>query len=265
MYSFELQQPGNMKDAVALLGKGGARPLAGGQSLVAAMKLRLAQPEKLVDLSQVQELRGIRREGDRIVIGALARHAQVAASQEVQQAIPALAWLAGEIGDAQVRNMGTLGGSLANNDPAACYPAAILALSAVVETDRRQIPAEDFIVGAFETALAEGELITAVHFPIPDRAAYIKFSNSASRFALVGVFLAKRGDEVRVAVTGAGPHAFRAQPLEDALRKDFSAMAARAVRMPADNLSSDLHASASYRAHLIPVLAGRAVEQALAR
>jgi carbon-monoxide dehydrogenase medium subunit len=265
MYTFELQQPGNVKDAVAMLAQGGAQPLAGGQSLVAAMKLRLAQPENLVDLSQVQELRGVRREGDNIVIGALTCHADVAASPEMQEAIPALAWLAGEIGDAQVRNMGTIGGSLANNDPAACYPAAILALSAVVQTDRRQIAAEDFIVGPFETALAEGELITAVHFPIPERAAYIKFSNTASRFALVGVFVAKRGDDVRVGVTGAAPNAFRARPLEDALKKDFSAMAARAVRMPADDLSSDLHASASYRAHLIPVLAGRAVEQALAR
>jgi carbon-monoxide dehydrogenase medium subunit len=263
MYPFELQQPGNLKDAVAMLGRGGAQPLAGGQSLVAAMKLRLAQPEHLVDLSQLKELRGIRREGKTLVIGALTCHADVAASAEVQQAIPALAWLAGEIGDAQVRNMGTLGGSLANNDPAACYPAAILALGATVETDRRKIVADDFIVGPFDTALADGELITAVHFPIPEQAAYIKFSNSASRFALVGVFVAKSGADVRVAVTGAGANAFRVRELEDALKKDFSATAARATRVPADDLNSDIHASAAYRAHLIPVLAGRAVEQAL--
>ena len=177
-----------------MLAAGGARPLAGGQSLVAAMKLRLAQPESLVDLSQVKELRGVRREGNNIVIGALTCHADVAASADVRQAIPALAYLAGEIGDAQVRNMGTIGGSLANKDPAACYPAAILELGATIETDRRKIAADDFITGPFETALQEGELITAVHFPVPEKAAYIKFSNMASRFALVGVcgFLGRR-------------------------------------------------------------------------
>ena len=263
MHAFELHQPASLKQAQALL-KDDVRPLAGGQSLIAAMKLRLASPGALVDLSQVAELRGIRREGNNIIIGALTCHADVAASPDLRQAIPALAWLAGEIGDAQVRNMGTIGGSLANNDPAACYPAAILALGATVETDRRKIAADDFIKGAFETALAPDELITAVHFPIPEKAAYIKFANTASRFALVGVFVSKGQGGVRVGVTGAGPHAFRARPLEDALTRDFSAAAAKAVVMPADELSSDLHASAAYRAHLIPVLAARAVEKALA-
>lgn len=266
MYAFELHQPTSVKDAVALLGEE-SRPLAGGQSLVAAMKLRLAAPGALVDLGQIKELRGIRREGNTIVIGAGTSHAQVAASPEVQQAIPALAWLAGEIGDAQVRNMGTIGGSLANNDPAACYPAAVLALNARVQTDRRTIAADDFITGAFETALASDEVITAVHFPIPERAAYIKFANSASRFALVGVFVSKGegggGGGVRVAVTGSASHAFRATQIEAALNADFSPAAAKAVQMPAGDLNSDLHASAAYRAHLIPVLAGRAVEKAL--
>ncbi|WP_151446779.1 FAD binding domain-containing protein [Lacisediminimonas profundi] len=262
MYAFELHQPTSVKDAVALLGEE-SRPLAGGQSLVAAMKLRLAAPGALVDLGQIKELRGIRREGNTIVIGAGTTHAQVAASPEVQKAIPALAWLAGEIGDAQVRNMGTIGGSLANNDPAACYPAAVLALNARVQTDRRTIAADDFITGAFETALASDEMITAVHFPIPERAAYIKFANSASRFALVGVFVSKGEGGARVAVTGSASHAFRATQIEAALNADFSPAAAKAVQMPADDLNSDLHASAAYRAHLIPVLAGRAVEKAL--
>ncbi|MDB5798703.1 MAG: Carbon monoxide dehydrogenase [Paucimonas sp.] len=263
MHAFELHQPGSVKEAVALLGEGEGRPLAGGQSLVAAMKLRLASPQRLIDLGQIQALRGIRREGNTLVIGAGTRHAEVAASAEVQQALPALAYLAGEIGDVQVRNMGTLGGSLANNDPAACYPAAMLALNATIQTDRRSIAADDFIVGAFETALAADEIITAVHFPVPERAAYIKFSNSASRFALVGVFVSKGAGGVRVAVTGAAGHAMRVTQLESALASDFSAAAARAVQVPAEGLSSDMHASAAYRAHLIPVLAARAVEKAL--
>ncbi|OWW19303.1 FAD binding domain-containing protein [Noviherbaspirillum denitrificans] len=264
MYAFELHRPNSVKEAVALLANPDCRPLAGGQSLIAAMKLRLSAPAALVDLGAIAELRGIRREGDRLVIGALTHHADIAASDEVRQSIPALAWLAGEIGDLQVRNLGTLGGSLANNDPAACYPAAVLGLNATVRTDRRAIAADDFFKGMYETALEPGELITAVEFPVPDEAAYIKFVNPASRFALVGIFVGReKGGSVRVAATGCAGCAFRVTDLEKALEKDFSPDAAKAVRISPDGLSSDLHASASYRAHLIPVLAARAVAKSM--
>lgn len=264
MYAFELQQPKSVSEAVAMLADPDSRPLAGGQTLIAAMKLRLAAPTKLIDLGGIAELRGIRREEDTLVIGAGNRHAEIAESGEVRQAIPALAWLAGEIGDLQVRNLGTLGGSLANNDPAACYPAAVLGLNASIRTDRRTIAADDFFTGMYQTALEPGELITAVQFPIPERAAYIKFVNPASRFALVGIFVGREKDgRVRVAATGCAGCAFRVADLEKALEADFSPDAAKAVRIPADGLSSDLHASAAYRAHLIPVLAARAVAKAL--
>lgn len=264
MYGFELHRPKSVSEAVALLANPDSRPLAGGQSLVAAMKLRLAAPSSLVDLGGIEELRGIRREGESLVIGAGSRHADIAESGEVRQAIPALAGLAAGIGDLQVRNLGTLGGSLANNDPAACYPAAVLGLGATIRTDRRTIAADDFLKGMYETALESGELITAVAFPIPERAAYIKFENPASRFALVGVFVSRdRQGQARVAVTGCAGCAFRVTQLEQALQADFSPDAAKAVRIAPDGLSSDLHASAAYRAHLIPVLAARAVLQAL--
>lgn len=264
MYGFELHRPKSVSEAVALLANPDSRPLAGGQSLVAAMKLRLAAPSSLVDLGGIEELRGIRREGESLVVGAGSRHADIAESGEVRQAIPALAGLAAGIGDLQVRNLGTLGGSLANNDPAACYPAAVLGLGATIRTDRRTIAADDFLKGMYETALESGELITAVAFPIPERAAYIKFENPASRFALVGVFVSRdRQGQARVAVTGCAGCAFRVTQLEQALQADFSPDAAKAVRIAPDGLSSDLHASAAYRAHLIPVLAARAVLQAL--
>jgi aerobic carbon-monoxide dehydrogenase medium subunit len=263
MYAFELHQPKSVQEAVALLGNPDSRPLAGGQSLIAAMKLRLSSPANLVDLGGIPELQGIRREGDEIVIGAATCHAEVAESEEVKKSIPALAYLAGEIGDLQVRNMGTIGGSLANNDPAACYPAAVLALNATIQTDRRTIAADDFLKGLYETALAEDEIITAVRFPIPKRAAYIKFLNQASRFALVGVFVSQTDSEVRVAVTGCSACAFRVTDIEKAVTANFTPDAAKAVQLSADGLNSDLHASAEYRAHLIPVLASRAVEKAL--
>jgi len=248
MYAFELHQPRSVSEAVALLSNPDSQALAGGQSLIAAMKLRLASPATLVDLSGIEELRGIRREGDALVIGAGTRHAEIAESAELKQAIPALAWLAGEIGDLQVRNLGTLGGSLANNDPAACYPAAVLGLNATIRTDRRTIAADDFFTGMYETALASGELITAVAFPIPDKAAYIKFVNPASRFALVGIFVGRATDgPVRVAATGCAGCAFRVADLEKALEADFSPAAARAVRISDAGLSSDLHASAFRR------------------
>lgn len=242
----------------------GARPLAGGQTLLASMKLRLADPGALVDLAGVPGLAGIRREGERLIIGAMTRHADVAASPEVRAAIPVLADLAGGIGDAQVRAMGTLGGSVANNDPAACWPAGVLALAATVRTDRRAIPADDFFQGLFATALDEGEWITAIEFPRPRRAAYIKFRQPASRFALVGVFVAQTEGAVRVAVTGGGYGVFRHTGLEAALGARFAPEAVDGVPIDAADLGSDLHASATYRAHLIGVLTRRAVARALA-
>lgn len=263
MYAFELHQPKSLNDAVALLAQGEAKPLAGGQTLIATMKMRLAYADHLVDLGGIPELRGIRRNGDTLVIGATARHAEVAASDVVKQAIPGLAALAGQIGDPQVRNMGTIGGSVANSDPAACYPAAVLGLGGVIRTNRREIAAGDFFIGLYQTALEENEIITEFSFLIPERSAYEKFRNPASHFALVGVFVSKGEQGVRVGVTGCGPCAFRATAIEDALNKEYSPDAAKAVKMSPDGLNSDLHATAEYRAHLIPVLAARAVERSL--
>jgi len=262
MYAFELHKADSVANAAALLAQTGGKALAGGQSLVAAMKMRLAVPGALVDLSGVPELKGIRKEGDAIVIGAMTRHAEVAASDLVRQAIPALAALADGIGDRQVRNMGTLGGALANNDPAACYPAAVLGLGATVNTNKRKIGADDFFKGMYETALADGELITSVSFPIPKKAAYVKFPQPASRFALVGVFVAQTAGGVRVAVTGAAPSVHRAKAMEQALTKSFSADAAKSVKIDAAGLNGDLHGSPAYRAHLVSVLASRAVTAA---
>jgi carbon-monoxide dehydrogenase medium subunit len=260
MYAFEYAQAKSVAEAASLLGRTGGRPLAGGQSLVAAMKLRLAQPGTLVDLGAIPDLKGIRRDGNALVIGAMSRHAEVAASTVVREAIPALAALAEGIGDRQVRNMGTLGGSIANNDPAADWPAAVLALGATVHTSARSIPADRFFTGMYETSLAPDEIITSVAFPVPAKAAYVKFPNPASRFALVGVFVARLADGgVRVAVTGAASAVFRAQPLEAALSKAFTPESARGVSIDAGGLSTDLHGSADYRAHLIAVLASRAV------
>jgi carbon-monoxide dehydrogenase medium subunit len=259
MYAFGLQKATSLADAAALLEQSKGEPLAGGQSLIAAMKLRLAQPGTLVDLSGVPELRGIRKEGDSLVIGAMTRHADVASSSVIKSAIPALAALAEGIGDRQVRNMGTLGGSLANNDPAACYPAAVLGLAATINTNRRKIAADEFFKGMYETALADGELIVSVAFPVPQKAGYAKFPNPASRFALVGVFVARTAGGVRVAVTGAAAGVFRAKALEEVLSSAFTADAAAGVKLPDAGLNSDLHASAAYRAHLIAVMAGRAV------
>jgi carbon-monoxide dehydrogenase medium subunit len=238
------------------------RFLAGGQSLLGAIKLGLAAPAGLVDVRRLAELQGITVDGQAVRIGAATTHATVAASSDVRRAIPALADLAGRIGDRQVRNVGTLGGSLANNDPAACYPAATLGLGATVHTSSRSIAADDFFQGLFTTALQDGELITAVSFPIPKAAAWQKFKQPASRFSLVGVFVARFDTGVRVAVTGAGPGVFRCSELEQALARDWSAAAARAVKVGADGLNSDLHGTAAYRAALIPELAARAVAAA---
>jgi aerobic carbon-monoxide dehydrogenase medium subunit len=263
MYAFTFERPSSLTEA-AKAAAGGGKVLAGGQSLLPSMKLRLANPERVVDLGGVGELAGIRREGDTLVIGAMTRHADVAASAEVRGAIAALAQLAGGIGDRQVRALGTLGGSVANNDPAACYPAAVLGLNATVHTTQRKIAADDFFQGLFTTALTDGELITAIGFPLAKRAAYMKFRQPASRFALVGVFVAQMADgAVRVAVTGGGNGVFRHKGLEDALASSFTPEAAAGVKIDASSLSADLHASAEYRANLVSVMAQRAVAKAL--
>lgn len=264
MYEFTFERPASLADATRLAANGNAKLLAGGQTLLASMKLRLANPEQLIDLGAIRELSGVRREGNALVIGAMTRHADVATNADVRSALPALADLAGGIGDRQVRAMGTLGGSVANNDPSACYPAALLALAATVQTTQRKIAADDFFQGMFATALQENELITAVSFPPARRAAYLKFKQPASRFALIGVFVAQTDSGVRVAVTGGGNGVFRHQGLEQALGKSFTPQAAAAVKIDASDLSSDLHASAAYRANLIGVMAQRAVAKALA-
>ena len=263
MYAFTYVRPSSTADAAAQAAAG-AKVLAGGQTLLATMKQRLADPGKLVDLGAIKELVGIRREGNALVIGAMTCHLDVANSADVQAAIPALADLAAHIGDKQVRALGTLGGSVANNDPAACYPSAVLALNATVHTTQRKIAADDFFQGMFATALHDGELITAISFPVPKRAVYMKFKQPASRFALVGVFVAQTDAGVRVAVTGAGNGVFRHKGLEAALGRDFSAASAAGVKVDAADLNADIHASAAYRANLISVLTQRGVASLLA-
>ena len=259
MTGFAYQTPASLAEAAKAAAAGNAKILAGGQSLLGAIKLGLATPDALVDLAKIGGLDTIKVDGSNLLIGAMATHAKVAASPEVQRAIPALAKLAGSIGDRQVRNRGTIGGSLANNDPAADYPAAVLGLGATITTDRRSIAADDFFKGLYETALAEGEIITAVSFPIPKKAGWEKFRQPASRFSIVGVFASQGASGVRVAVTGAGACVFRAKALEDKLGSNWSAAACESVKFGSDGLSSDLHGSAEYRAALIPVIAGRAV------
>lgn len=261
MYGFAYRRAASLEEAAALLAADlDAKALAGGQTLIPTLKQRLAQPSVLVDVARLPELSGVRLEGERLVIGAAARHADVAANETVRAVLPGLANLAAGIGDRQVRNMGTLGGSVANADPAADYPAALLALSAEIVTDRRRLAAEEFFTGMFETALAPGELVVAAAFPLARRAAYAKFPNPASRYAVAGVFVAQGVDgAVRVAVTGAGPCVFRLPEFEAALNADFTAMALDGLTVDADNLNDDLHADAAYRAHLVGVMARRAV------
>jgi carbon-monoxide dehydrogenase medium subunit len=264
MQSFEYRRPTSLSDAVSALGADeDAKLLAGGLSLVPAMKHDLAAPSTLVSLRDVAELRGILRSSDGLTLAALTTHAQVAGSPDVRGTIPALASMAERIGDPQVRNRGTLGGSIAHNDPAADYPAALVGLNAVVVTDRREIGADDFFLGIFTTALEADEVITSVRFPIPDRAAYSKFASPASKYAIVGVMVSQTGETVRVAVTGAGNGVFRVPAMEEALASDFSPDALDSVTVGAEDLVSDLEASAEYRAHLIGVLARRAVESCL--
>jgi carbon-monoxide dehydrogenase medium subunit len=263
MYDFAYHRPKSLAEAIAALkGKPEARPMSGGMTLIPTLKQRLAKPTDVVDLSGVKELAGIKVEGNNVTVGAMTRHADVATSADVKSNIPALAYLAGHIGDPQVRNRGTMGGSVANNDPAADYPAAVVALNATVATNTRQIPADGFFKGLFETALEDGELITSISFPKVEKAAYMKFPNPASRYAMVGVFVAKTKDGVRVAVTGAGPVVFRVKAMEDALAKNFSSAAIKDIKIPANGLNSDIHASAEYRAHLVGVMARRAVDAA---
>jgi carbon-monoxide dehydrogenase medium subunit len=264
MHEFNYHKATSVADATAkLVGSSDARLLAGGQTLIAAMKMRLAAPSDLIDLAGIAELRGIKADGTALVIGAMTTHAEVAASKDVAKAIPALAVLAGSIGDRMVRNLGTLGGSVANNDPAADYPAAVVGLGATVVTNKRRIGADEFFTGMYETALQAGEIITSISFPVPKRAGYMKFKNPASRYAMVGVFVAETAGGVRVAVTGAGPAVFRVPDMEKALAKSFTAAAVSAVKVSAAGLNADIHASAEYRAHLVSVMAGRAAEQAL--
>jgi aerobic carbon-monoxide dehydrogenase medium subunit len=282
MHAFEYHRPANTKDAISLSSKHKeGRYLAGGQSLVQAMKLRLSSPSDLIDLGTIKDLAGIKASGSAVEIGAMTRHADVAESAAVKKAIPALAALVGMIGDRQVRHMGTCGGSLANSDPAADYPAALLALNGTVTTSKRKIPCDEFFTGLYETALepakaetpatksspaipaSPAELILSVSFQVPKRAAYMKFKNPASRFAIVGVFVADFGGKVRVAVTGAGASVFRQAEMEKALTAKFAPESVANIKVKADGLNNDLHASPEYRAHLITVMAKRAVEAAL--
>ena len=264
MYDFSYTRPASLADAqkaIKAAGEDGVF-LAGGQTLLPALKLRLRRPATVIDLGSLPGLDSVSVEGDRLVVGALAKHASVAASKAAREKLPALAALAGGIGDPQVRNRGTLGGSIANADPAADYPAGVVGLDAEVVTDKRSIKADDFFKGLFETALQPGELVTAVKFRIPMKAAYVKFHHPASRFALVGVFVAQFKEGVRVVVTGAGASVFRVEEMEKALAKNFSSAALGNITVPADDLNSDMHGDAEYRAHLIGVLAKRAVEAA---
>lgn len=263
MYDFAYHRPKTLAEATAALkGKPEARPMSGGMTLIPTLKQRLAKPSDVVDLNGLKDLAGIKVEGNAVTVGAMTRHHDVASSAEVKSAIPALAHLAGHIGDPAVRNRGTMGGSVANNDPAADYPAAVVGLGATVTTTTRKIAADDFFKGLFETALEDGELVTSISFPKAEKAGYMKFPNPASRYAMVGVFVAKTASGVRVAVTGAGPCVFRVKAMEDALSKNFSSDAIKDIKVPADGLNSDIHGSAEYRAHLVTVMARRAVDQA---
>jgi carbon-monoxide dehydrogenase medium subunit len=263
MYDFNHHRPASVDDAVSALGSASdGKILAGGMTLIPTMKQRLAMPSDVIDLGSIDGLKGIKEEGGNIVIGAMTTHAAVAGDATVKAKIPALAALADGIGDAQVRNRGTLGGSIANNDPAADYPAGLVGLGATVHTTKRQIPADEFFTGMFETALAEDEIVTAVAFPVPEKAAYAKFANPASRYAIVGVMVSSGPAGVRVAVTGAGPCVFRLSDAEAALGGGFSPDAVANIGVSSDGLNSDLHASAEYRANLVGVMLKRAVAAA---
>jgi aerobic carbon-monoxide dehydrogenase medium subunit len=264
MYAFTFHRPQTVRQAAGMLTKNeDAKLLAGGQTLLPTMKLRLAGPPQIVDMTLIEGISGIELSGRSLNIGAMTRHYEVNSSAVVQQAAPVIAKLAGMIGDPAVRHRGTIGGSVANNDPNADYPAACLGLGATIITNKRRIKADDFFTGMFSTVLEPTEIITKVSFPIPKKAAYQKFRNQASRFALVGVFVSKRGSEIRVAVTGAGSNGvFRVASFEEALKKRFSPKSLEGMTIPADGMNSDIHGTAEYRAHLVGVLARRAVAEA---
>ncbi|THF59895.1 FAD binding domain-containing protein [Ollibium composti] len=263
MYSVNYHRASSVADAAKLLKSGDAKLVSGGMTLIPAMKTRLAAPSDLVDVSRIEALKGVKVSGKTVTIGAATTHFEVASDEKLKKACPALAHLASLIGDPAVRHRGTIGGSIANNDPAADYPAAMLALGATIVTNKREIAADKFFKGLFETALKDGEIVTAVTFAAPAKAAYEKFRNPASRYAVVGVFVASGKDGVRVAVTGAGDDGvFRAKPLEAALAKKFDASALDGVKVPVGSMMSDIHASADYRAHLVTVMAKRAVAAA---
>lgn len=264
MYDFEYHKPASVADAVKILAADPeARPISGGMTLLPALKLRLNKPTAVVDLSGIAELRGVTQNGTTIVIGALTRHYEIATSSLLKGAIPALAAMAHTIGDTQVRNRGTMGGSVANNDPSADYPAALLALGATIKTDRRTLPADEFFQGMFTTALEAGELVTAIHIPVPQKAGYAKMKNPASRYSMAGVFVAKTAAGVRVAVNGAGNNGvFRVPAMEAALAANWSPDAVAGIKLDPSGMNGDIHGSAEYRAHLVTVMAKRAVVDA---
>ena len=264
MYEFKYQRPNSVRQAANILAKDtDAKILAGGHSLLPTMKLRLAKPTQLLDIGRIEGLNTIELKGRSLVIGAMARHVEVANSPVVKEALPVLAEVAGMIGDPAVRHRGTIGGSLANNDPNADYPAAALGLGATIITNKRKIAADDYFKGMFETALEPDEIIVKVSFPLVKKAAYQKFKHPASGFALVGVMVSKRSADIRVAVTGAGANGvFRVKSFEEALKKRFSPKSIEGMTVPADGKNSDIHGSAEYRAHLVGVLARRALAAA---
>jgi carbon-monoxide dehydrogenase medium subunit len=266
MYEFKYHRPTTVRQAAGLLARQEeAKLLAGGHTLIPTMKLRLAGPKHIIDMGKIEGLTGIEVGARSVTIGAMTKHAEVANSPEVKEAIPALAALAGQIGDPAVRHRGTIGGSVANNDPNADYPAACLGLGATIITNKRRIAANEFFKGLFETALEADEIITKIQFPKVNKAAYVKFPNPASRYALVGVFVSKRGSDIRVAVTGAGGNGvFRVTAFEEALKKRFGVKSLEGLTVPADGMGGDIHGSAEYRAHLVGVLARRAVAAAVA-
>lgn len=265
MYSVNYHRASSVADAAKLAKKGDAKYLSGGMTLIPTMKSRLAAPSDLVDLAHIKEMKGIKVSGKTVTIGAGTTHAEVATDEKLKQACPALSYLASHIGDPHVRHRGTIGGSIANNDPAADYPAGLLGLDATIVTNKREISADKFFTGLFETALKEGEIVTAVTFTVPAKSGYAKFPNPASRYAMTGVFVAKTGDGVRVAVTGAGDDGvFRSKEVEAALARKFDPSALEGVTVPSKDLMGDLHASPEYRANLIVVMAKRAVASAIA-
>ena len=263
MYDFDYVKPASVADAVKALGDEDAQAIAGGQTLIPTLKARLAQPTALVDLSGIAEMKGITVAADRVTIGGGTRHAEVERSAELRRTFPALTELAGQIGDPQVRNRGTIGGSVANNDPAACYPAAVLGTGATVITNAREIAADEFFDGMFTTALEEGEIVTGVRFPVPEKAAYAKFVQPASRFALTAAFVAQFAGGVRVAITGASESGvFRWTEAERALSASFTPDALKGLSVPADGMIGDIHGTPDYRAHLVGVMTARAVAAA---